>query len=81
MKRLLSSIFLMVCISWAFPAAAQIIKGKVIDQSGETLPGASVVVLGQEGIGTATDFDGTFTLKGFTPGAVQLRISFIGYAA
>lgn len=81
MKRLLSSVFLMLCVSWAFPAAAQIIKGKVIDQDGESLPGASVVVLGQEGVGTATDFDGNFTLKGFNPGTVKLRISFIGYAA
>ncbi|HSI75593.1 MAG TPA: TonB-dependent receptor [Lunatimonas sp.] len=54
------------------------IRGKVTDERGEPIPGATVVVEGTN-IGTVTDIDGEFSLD-VGEGAV-LRISFIGYAA
>lgn len=54
------------------------ISGKVTDERGEPIPGATVVVEGTN-IGTVTDIDGEFSLD-VDPGAV-LRISFIGYTA
>ena len=54
------------------------ITGTVVDNSGEAVIGASVIVVGaQATTGTVTDFDGNFTLK-VKPGA-QLKISFVGY--
>ncbi|HPR62015.1 MAG TPA: carboxypeptidase-like regulatory domain-containing protein, partial [Prolixibacteraceae bacterium] len=56
---------------------AQVISGKVTDKSGDTLPGANVVVKGTTN-GTVTDFDGNYRLEVKTSDAV-LVISFLGY--
>lgn len=70
---------------WA-PASVQaqtvqrqgMISGTVVDQHGETVIGASVIVDGAKTTqGTVTDFDGKFSLKA-APGT-KLRISFVGY--
>ena len=54
------------------------ISGTVVDNTGEAVIGASVIVVGaQTTTGTVTDFDGNFTLK-VKPGT-QLKISFVGY--
>ena len=54
------------------------IKGTVVDQSGEVIIGASVLVVGaQTTTGTVTDFDGNFVLK--VKSGTQLKISFVGY--
>ena len=54
------------------------ITGTVVDNTGEAVIGASVIVVGaQTTTGTVTDFDGNFTLK-VKPGA-QLKITFVGY--
>lgn len=68
--------FMALCA--AFPAFAQTItvKGTVIDKEGEPLIGASVVVKG-ETLGTATDFDGQFTLQ--APSDGTLVVSYVGY--
>lgn len=54
------------------------IRGKVTDERGEPIPGATVVVEGTN-IGTVTNIDGEFALN-VGEGAV-LRVSFIGYTA
>ena len=54
------------------------ITGKVVDETNEPLPGASVVVKGTTN-GTSTDFDGKFTLKADSNSGT-LVISFIGFA-
>ena len=53
------------------------INGVVVDENGQPLPGASVVESGTTN-GTATDFDGNFSLD-VDPDAI-LEISYIGYA-
>ncbi|MCR8667867.1 TonB-dependent receptor [Aestuariibaculum sp. M13] len=53
------------------------IKGKVVDESGMPLPGASVLVKGTT-TGTMTDFDGEFFLD-VPEGKVTLVVSYIGY--
>ncbi|MDE6430706.1 MAG: SusC/RagA family TonB-linked outer membrane protein, partial [Duncaniella sp.] len=62
----------------AFPAFAQTItvKGTVVDKEGEPLIGASVVVQG-ETLGTATDFDGNFSIS--APSNGTLVVSYVGY--
>ena len=51
--------------------------GKVKDSSGEPVIGASVVVKGNNTMGTITDFDGNFMLD--VPTKSVLVISYIGY--
>tara|TARA_R110002050_G_scaffold1281_3_gene9219 strand:- start:13877 stop:16930 length:3054 start_codon:yes stop_codon:yes gene_type:complete len=55
----------------------EVISGTVIDNSGQPIPGASVIVKGTT-TGTSTDFDGKFTINA-SPANVLL-ISYIGYA-
>ncbi len=59
-------------------AYAQItVNGVVKDATGEPVIGATVRVIGTQ-MGTATDFDGLFTLEGVPQGA-KLQISSVGY--
>ena len=68
----------LVCMMSVFGAFAQdtFIKGTVVDDNGEPLIGATVMVVGTT-IGTSADFDGNFSIK-CKPGA-KLRISYVGY--
>lgn len=59
--------------------AQQKVTGKVKDSSGEPVIGASVVVKGNNTMGTITDFDGNFMLD--VPAKSVLVISYIGYVA
>ena len=52
------------------------ITGTVVDQNGEPIIGASVIVAGTT-IGTATDYDGNFSLD--VPANARINVSFIGY--
>jgi hypothetical protein len=56
------------------------IKGKVFEfDTGDPLPLASVYVkIGEQLIGTTTDFEGNFTLKPLKPGVYNLSISHTG---
>jgi TonB-linked SusC/RagA family outer membrane protein len=55
------------------------IEGTVTDAStGDSLPGATVQVL-DEGIGSATDANGEYTIQDVPAGEQQLRIQFVGY--
>jgi len=53
-------------------------KGIVVDEKGEPIIGASVVIKGSAQ-GTITNFDGNFLLK--IPEGSILKISFIGYTS
>lgn len=55
----------------------QVIKGKVLDNKGMPLPGATVIEEGTSN-GTNTDFDGNFSLSVPSSPAV-LEVSFIGF--
>ncbi len=55
------------------------IVGKIIDaKTGETLPGATVLIEGTTK-GVSSDFDGNFTLSGLQPGKYNLIASYITY--
>lgn len=59
------------------------LRGFVTDASnGQTLPGANVILLGEDGAlrGGVADADGFYQIGGLPPGAHTLRISFVGYA-
>ncbi len=81
MKRTLQS-FLMLMFSLSFwGLQAQVIEGTIFDKEGLPLPGASVVVVGQQGVGTSADFNGKYTISGISPGKIVLEFSFIGFEA
>jgi len=54
-----------------------VVKGRVIDATGEPAVGAYVIVVGA-GIGTTTELNGSFTIKNVKPGAT-IKVSLIGY--
>lgn len=54
------------------------VSGKVLDENGEGLPGASVVIKGTSS-GTITDLNGDFKVNISGNEAVTLQISFIGF--
>ena len=69
---------LLTLLSFSLTALAQQkVTGKVKDSSGEPVIGASVVVKGNNTMGTITNFDGNFMLD--VPAKSVLVISYIGY--
>jgi len=74
LKRFLLSFMLMLTCTIVY--AQTEVTGTVVDETGETVIGATVVEKGTSN-GTVTDFDGTFTLK-VNPGAT-LVFSYVGY--
>ena len=72
-------LFLMLLLLFPLGALAQqkMIKGQVVDDSGEAIIGATVMVKGNTG-GTITDIDGNFSIQGKV-GSI-LSITYVGYA-
>ena len=60
-KIFLFSLFLLFSFL-SVMAQQNIVKGKVTDQSGETLPGVNVVIKGTS-IGVITDLNGVYSLE------------------
>lgn len=58
---------------------AQTIRGKVIDTTGEALPGAIIQVQGGTA-STLSDVDGNFSIKA-VPGQDYLQVSFVGFTS
>ncbi len=54
------------------------IKGTVVDEKGEPLPGASILVEGTQ-TGATTDLDGRFRVT-LPAGKNKIRVSFVGYS-
>lgn len=53
------------------------VTGTVYDSTGETLPGVTVIVLGQKNLGAMTGIDGTFSIDK-VPSNATLRFSYVG---
>lgn len=82
MKRIrllktLGKLLLLMLLPLLSAAQNQRITGKVLDEQGEPLPGASVQ-LKVAGRGTSTDVNGIFSLEA-GPGEQVLVVSFVGY--
>lgn len=78
MKKLFLLILILGFASAAF--AQQRINGQVIDsKTGEPIIGATVVLKSNPSTGTATDFDGNFTI--IAPSLNEtLKVTYIGYS-
>ncbi len=60
-------------------ASTGTIKGKLTNEDGEPVVGASVLVVGTTR-GAVTDLDGNYTIRNLEPGRVTLRITSLEYA-
>lgn len=65
-----------------FPAsqafAQYSLRGKVVNQGGETLPGATIKVLEQK-MAMATNSKGEFLVEGITENQILLEVTYVGY--
>lgn len=69
----------LICLCFTLITYAQTdISGKVVDESSEPILGANVIVVGT-GTGTASDFDGNFTLQVDQTPPFDVQISSIGF--
>ena len=71
-------LFLSLLMLGTFGYAQTTIKGNVVDQNNEPVPGANVLIVGKA-IGAISDFDGNFTLQTSETPPFQLKITSIGY--
>ena len=75
LRRLMFLALVVLCTSSAW--AQKQVSGTVVDATGESIIGASVMVKGTS-TGTVTDFDGKFTIQN-VPENASLVISYVGY--
>ena len=75
-KKLAMLLFVLVTSTVAF--AQSVVKGNVVDATGEPVIGATVSVKGVAGSGVITDFDGNFSLQ-MPAGKTQVAVSYVGY--
>lgn len=67
----------MALCGWSLSAQGLIVTGTVVDDRNEPLPGVTVMVANSN-LGTMTDYDGVYTLKGVS-GNATLNFSCIGF--
>lgn len=79
MKRILLTLVMLLSVGIGTAAAQEIIRGRVLDEKGQGLPGAGVSVKSSPTIGTVTDLDGNFQIS--APAGTTLVIQSIGYAS
>ncbi|MBB6328879.1 TonB-linked SusC/RagA family outer membrane protein [Algoriphagus iocasae] len=75
-KRFLLLLFIILSANLSAFAQSSNVTGTVKDETGEVVPGATVMVKGTQ-VGTVTDIDGVFNIQA-APGSI-LVVSFIGY--
>lgn len=75
--RRLSSALLLTLISTSISAQDINVNGRVIDENGDPIIGANVLIKGTS-IGTITNIDGDFTIEAPNKDAI-IRIGYIGY--
>lgn len=76
MKRILLCLMLSICLTSFI--SAQSIKGRVTDEFGLPLPGATVKVIEKDFFGAISDGDGNFNIS-IEKGDYTLEISYLGY--
>ncbi len=85
MKKMYFAIvaFLFTAVAFSQGVTTASVGGQVTDQTGEPLPGASIVAIHTPSgttYGAATDFDGYYRISNMrTGGPYQITISYIGY--
>lgn len=71
------ALFIMNMVAFSVFSQNITVSGTVTDDTGETVIGATVIVVGDANKGTVTDFDGNYTL-GDVPSDGKLQFSYVG---
>jgi TonB-linked SusC/RagA family outer membrane protein len=80
MKRILLLLTVLVTISsQAVIAQTHKLSGRVLDENGQPLPGATVVVKGSN-IGTVADDNGNFVINNVPNAGAKIKINYAGYS-
>ncbi|QWX83341.1 TonB-dependent receptor [Cellulophaga sp. HaHaR_3_176] len=77
MKTILYLFFFMIGV---FGYSQTTIKGNVVDENNQPIPGANIVIEGKT-VGTVTDFDGNFLLQTSEKPPFTLKITSVGYSS
>lgn len=77
-KKILLPFLFLAFFSTAVLAQTGSIKGKVINENGEPIPTANVLLV-EITQGTATNLQGEYVIDGVEAGTYTLRVSFVGY--
>ncbi len=78
--KVLSALAIVLCTINFAVAQNATLKGVISDkETGETLPGATVALVGTYK-GTSTDMDGKYEIKDIKPGDYSVKVTFIGYS-
>lgn len=84
MKKIIT-LLSFVMVAFAVYAQNGEVSGKVVDEKGEGIPFANVVIVDAKGVstgrGTTTDFDGNYSIKPLTPGRYNIQYTYIGYSS
>ncbi len=81
MLRNLGTLSLLLLLATPLAATAQNtgkLSGRVVDDLGDPLPGANVLIEGTQ-LGAATDLDGNYFVIGVPVGTYDITASFVGY--
>ncbi|SHF31562.1 TonB-linked outer membrane protein, SusC/RagA family [Fodinibius roseus] len=78
-RTLLSTFCLIAFFAQVAFAQTGSITGQVIDNNGESVPGANVLLV-ESGQGTATNAEGNYTISSVEAGTYTLRVTFVGFA-
>ena len=78
MKRILWTFFFSF-ILFSFSFGQGTVRGKITDETGETIIGVSIVLKSNRAVGSITDIDGNYSLTLHDSSAQVLLISFVGY--
>ncbi len=81
-RKLLFLLVLLLAANAALLAQSGALQGKVIDKvTKEPIPFTNIIIesKGTQAGGTASDFDGKYTIKPITPGTYDVKASFLGY--
>ena len=77
-RTIAASMLMSFCLTGAVYAQSGTIKGTVVDENGEPVIGANVVVKGTTN-GTITDLDGNYVIPVENMKNVVLQVSYVGY--
>ena len=73
------SLLTLLCVfSFSVIAAQTNIKGTIKDNTGEGIPGASIIIKGTTS-GSTSDFDGNFSFTSSAVGEQSIQVSYIGF--
>ena len=78
-KRLFALCALLLLSTFTFAQIKVTIKGKVTDEKGAPILGASVFLSNNQG--NITEEDGSFKINNVVPGSYNITASFLGYAS